>query len=102
MSLQRIVKMTFKIENCKDFEVFFQEIKDQVGNQPGCSGVKLLRDISSSGVYFTYSNWDNQKSLDAYRDTELFNKVWPTVKQWFAAKAEAWSTEILVESNQAN
>jgi quinol monooxygenase YgiN len=98
MALQRIVKMTFRPEHCADFEKFFLEIRDQVGNQPGCSGVKLLRDISANGVYFTYSNWDNETALNAYRDTELFGMVWPKVKEWFAAKPEAWSTEILTES----
>jgi len=98
MALQRIVKMTFKPEHCQDFENYFSEIKNQVGNQPGCGGVKLLKDISGSGIYFTYSNWDNQTSLDAYRNTELFNIVWPKVKVWFAAKAEAWSTQILIKS----
>ena len=99
MALQRIVKMTFKKERCKEFEDFFGEIKNQVGNQPGCSGVKLLKDISGSGIYFTYSNWDDEKSLNAYRDTELFNMVWPKVKAWFADKPEAWSTEIFIESS---
>jgi len=99
MALQRIVKLTFKNEHCSDFESFFDEIKNQVGNQPGCSGVKLLRDTSANGVYFTYSHWDAQSSLDAYRNTDLFNVVWPKVKAWFAAKPEAWSTEIIAESN---
>jgi len=98
MALQRIVKMTFKPEHCQDFENYFSEIKNQVGNQPGCSGVKLLKDISGSGIYFTYSNWDNQTSLDAYRNTELFNIVWPKVKAWFADKPDAWSTTVLIES----
>lgn len=100
MKLQRIVKLTFRSEHCRDFELFFDEIKNQVGNQPGCSGVKLLKDISQNGVYFTYSNWDNEESLNAYRSTDLFNVVWPKVKEWFAAKPEAWSTIILTESTQ--
>jgi quinol monooxygenase YgiN len=98
MALQRIVKLTFKPEHCNEFENFFAEIKDQVGNQPGCSGVNLLRETGSTGVYFTYSNWDKQTSLDAYRNTDLFNVVWPKVKAWFAAKPEAWSTEIIASS----
>ncbi len=98
MAIQRIVKMTFKKEHCADFENFFEQIKNQVGNQPGCSGVKLLRDISDNGIYFTHSYWDKQTSLDAYRNTELFNVVWPKVKAWFADKPDAWSVEVLMES----
>lgn len=102
MAIQRIVQMTFKTEHANDFEVYFNEIKDQVGNQPGCHGVKLLKDISENGVYFTYSIWDNTEKLNAYRHTELFGEVWPKVKAWFSAKPEAWSTEILLSSEKNN
>ncbi|MDG1915514.1 MAG: antibiotic biosynthesis monooxygenase [Crocinitomix sp.] len=100
MAIRRIVKMTFKAECCADFEAYFSEIKNQVGNQPGCHGVKLLRDIKDSGVYFTYSIWDDETALNAYRYTPLFAVVWPKVKVWFASKPEAWSTEISLESTQ--
>lgn len=102
MALQRIVKMTFKPEYCDGFEAYFNEIKEQVGNQPGCFGVKLLKDISGNGVYFTYSFWENETALNAYRETPLFGSVWPTVKAWFGAKPEAWSTQILLESEMKN
>lgn len=98
MALQRIVKMTYKLEHCADFEAYFDQIKSQVGNQPGCFGVKLLKDVNpTSGIYFTYSTWIDQVHLNAYRETELFAAVWPTVKAWFSAPAEAWSTEIFLE-----
>lgn len=102
MAIQRIVKMTFVQERCADFETYFDEIKHQVGNQPGCHGVKLLKDISGSGIYFTYSIWDSEEDLNAYRHTELFGQVWPKVKKWFGAKAEAWSTEVFLESEKQN
>jgi quinol monooxygenase YgiN len=98
MAIQRIVKMTFRNEHCQDFETYFDAIKDQVGSQPGCHGVKLLKDQRGEGVYFTYSVWDHQDYLDNYRKTPLFGQVWPTVKNWFKEKPEAWSTEILMES----
>lgn len=94
MALQRIVKMTFKKEHCQAFEAYFDSIKDEVGNQPGCNGVRLLKDITENGVYFTYSYWISEEALNAYRDTPLFNEVWPKVKAWFDAKPEAWSTMI--------
>lgn len=100
MALQRIVKMTFKAEHCDEFATFFGEIKDQIAAQPGCYEVKLLKDQADSGIFFTYSKWENQAALDAYRTTDLFGKVWPKVKDWFAAKPEAWSTDILAEAIQ--
>lgn len=101
MAIQRIVKMTFKSEFCILFEQYFDQIRNQVGNQPGCYGVKLLKDLSpDSGIYFTYSTWVDQKSLDAYRNTELFGEVWPKVKAWFGDKPEAWSTLVYLESEK--
>lgn len=100
MAIQRIVKMTFKPEKCTDFEMFFSEIMERIAEQPGCFGVKLLRDKEDSGIFFTYSVWKDQDSLNAYRNTELFGKVWPTVKEWFAAKPEAWSTEIVHQTKE--
>jgi quinol monooxygenase YgiN len=97
-SIQRIVKMTFKSAYCAAFETYFNEIKDQVGSQPGCKGVKMLKDINNKGVYFTYSFWEDEDSLNAYRHTELFAEVWPKVKAWFDAKPEAWSTLVYCQS----
>ncbi len=98
MAIQRIVKMTFKLDRCDEFQAFFSDIKDQIAAQPGCSEVRLLRDKEASGVFFTYSTWDAQSSLDAYRQTELFGMVWPKVKDWFNAKPEAWSTDLIASS----
>lgn len=98
MAIQRIVKMTFQEEYRATFENYFDSIKYKVGGQPGCSGVNLLKDVSNNGVYFTYSYWENEKALNAYRDTELFAEVWPKVKKWFSHKAEAWSTEVFLTS----
>ncbi len=101
MKLQRIVKMTFAAEHCHAFETYFNEIKNKVGHQPGCLGVKLLKETNNSGVYFTYSLWESEDALNAYRNTDLFGAVWPKVKAWFAAKPEAWSTEIFLVSDNA-
>ena len=99
MAIQRIVKLTFKREHCDEFQTFFNEIKDQIAAQNGCLGVKLLRESGDSGVFFTYSQWDDQKDLDAYRQTDLFGMVWPKVKEWFNDKPEAWSTNLVGASN---
>ena len=98
MAIQRIVKLTFELNRCDDFQSFFTEIKDQIAAQPGCFEVRLLKDQAKTGIFFTYSIWDNQASLDAYRETELFGMVWPKVKNWFAARPEAWSTDLVASS----
>jgi len=93
MAITRIVKMTFKPEYINDFANYYNSIKHKVAGQPGCNGVKLLKEIGETGVFFTYSNWDSVNDLNNYRNTEAFGEIWPTVKNWFASKAEAWSLE---------
>ncbi len=91
MAITRIVKMTYKPEHINDFANYYNSIKSKVAGQPGCRGVKLLKEIGETGVFFTYSHWDSVEDLNNYRNTEAFGEIWPTVKNWFAAKAEAWS-----------
>jgi len=89
----RIVKLTFKSEHREDFIHFITEYRPQISNFKGCGGVKFLNDIANPNIFFTYSHWENEDALNHYRDSELFAKVWGTVKQWFELKAEAWSVE---------
>jgi quinol monooxygenase YgiN len=91
--LIRIVKMNFRPEKVYDFISVFQERKHLIASSAGCAGVELLRDISNPNVFFTYSKWQDETSLENYRQSELFNEVWSEVKKWFAAKPEAWSVE---------
>lgn len=91
----RIVKLTISEEKTENFIRLFDEYKQQIRLQPGCSGLKLLRDKKDTRVFFTYSIWDKDESLDAYRHSELFEKVWGTTKTFFAEKAQAWSVNEL-------
>ena len=92
----RIVKLTFKEDKVEDFTTYFNQIKSIVRNQPGCSFLELYQDKDQSNVFFTYSYWDKQESLDAYRYSETFSQIWPYVKQMFGERAQAWSVDKLV------
>ena len=89
----RIVKLTFKPEHSSDFVVFISNYREQISNFEGCEGVQFLNDKSNPNIFFTYSHWKHESSLEHYRNSELFKTVWSTVKQWFESKAEAWSVE---------
>lgn len=89
--IKRIVKMTFKPEHVEDFSNYFPEIVNQIKARKGCLDVELLQDINDNRIYFTYSKWESEADLNAYRKSELFGEVWPKVKKWFEAKPEAWS-----------
>ena len=87
----RIVKLTFRTDAVDAFKEIFNESKEKIRAQTGCNRLELLNDIKNPTIFFTYSYWDNEESLDAYRNSELFNNVWAKTKLPFGAKPEAWS-----------
>lgn len=89
--ITRIVKIYFQEDKIQDFLRFFEQIKWEVAHQPKCGGMKLLQDKNHPNIVFTYSLWEDEKALNTYRDSELFGKIWPTIKPWFKEKAEAWT-----------
>lgn len=91
--LIRIVKMVFREEEVSAFVTLFNERRHLIGGFEGCSGVELLRDINEPTIFFTYSKWDSEASLERYRQSELFNSTWELTKKLFAGKPEAWSVK---------
>src|SRR5687768_13316043 len=91
----RIVKMTFEPSKVKDFIEVFDASKERIRNFEGCSHLELLNDIHSTNVFFTYSHWESEVHLDAYRNSELFKATWTRTKVLFSAKPEAWSVNTL-------
>ena len=89
----RIVKMTFAPEHVSTFLDVFESSKERIRGFEGCNHLELLNDINQPNIYFTYSHWDSQEHLNAYRDSELFGDVWPRTKVLFSAKPEAWSVK---------
>ena len=85
--------MTFQEDRCNDFLAIFTTYRDAIRNQPGCTHLDLLRDVRNSNVFFTYSHWDSEEQLNAYRDSETFGVVWPKTKALFADRPEAWSVQ---------
>ncbi len=94
----RIVKMTFKQESTQDFEHLFEQYKEHIARAEGCISLKLIKQHHSP-VFFTISEWEHEKYLELYRQSELFNTVWASTKVLFGAKPEAWTTEILFNSS---
>jgi heme-degrading monooxygenase HmoA len=92
--LVRIVKLHFQEDKVGDFLAFFETVKDKVNHFPGCKGMQLLRDVSNANTFMTYSHWESEEALNAYRYSDTFKLVWPTIKKWFEFSAEAWSLEI--------
>ncbi|MFN5981943.1 MAG: putative quinol monooxygenase [Fluviicola sp.] len=91
--ITRIVKLTFEEDKISDFIAFFDTIKHQVSGFENCFGMRLLQDKHKPHIVFTYSLWKDEDALNFYRDSELFQKTWSTIKPWFASKAEAWTVD---------
>ena len=80
--------MTFRPEAEKSFLETFFRFEDAIRSQPGCTHLELLK-AKDECVYFTYSHWNREEDLEAYRHSETFKTVWPLTKKHFAARPEA-------------
>jgi quinol monooxygenase YgiN len=89
--ITRIVKLHFQEEKVTDFLSLFDQVVTKVNAFPGCQEMHMLRDINNPTVFITHSLWDSEEDLNKYRDSELFQSIWPTIKPWFAEKPQAWS-----------
>ncbi len=89
----RIVKMEFHSNKTEAFQQLFFDSKHLIEGMKGCNGVKLLRDKENRNVFFTYSNWESTKHLNAYRNSKTFEEIWTKTKLMFSAKPEAWSVD---------
>ena len=91
----RIVKLTFKTEHIVEFKSIFDVNESKIAGFTGCHSVSLLNDQNNPNIFFTYSHWDNEESLENYRKSDLFNEVWSTIKKFFDDKPQAWSCKKL-------
>jgi heme-degrading monooxygenase HmoA len=87
----RIVKMRFKTKEIPAFLELFNQKREFIANFPGCKGVRLLNDVHSPDIYYTYSHWNSPEDLENYRNSDLFNEVWAETKIKFSDKPQAWS-----------
>lgn len=90
-SIIRIVRMTFSESCTADFEALFAKHSDAISAQSGCFYVELVTDALNPNVRTTISRWDNEESLNNYRKSELFGKVWPETKQLFSTPPDVIS-----------
>ena len=83
--------MTFEKENIPSFERIFKASSPRIRNFPGCRYLELLQDADNPEVFFTYSHWESEEALQAYRESEFFGEVWSQTKKLFAGRPRAWS-----------
>lgn len=93
--ITRIVKMNFKASEIENFLTIFNQSKNEIRNMPGCNHLELWNSQTDATVFYTYSIWDSENDLNNYRNSELFQSVWPATKALFASKAEASILNVL-------
>jgi len=91
--LVRIVKLTFKTENISSFEQIFEDSKNEIRKFDGCTFLELYQDKNDARIFFTYSYWENESNLDAYRNSDYFKNVWSKTKILFDDAPQAWSVD---------
>ena len=88
--------MSFSEDRISEFLVNFEANKTHIRNFEGCQYLELYRDKRNTNVFFTYSYWKNEASLEAYRQSDLFKNVWSKTKPLFNDKPQAWSVDKIV------
>lgn len=89
--IRRIVRLEFQPEKVGEFVAFFTKNKHVISSYPGCLSLDLYKDASLQNVYYTFSTWESEDALNAYRDSTTFDVLWSYAKQRFAGKPLAYS-----------
>lgn len=87
--------MTFREDTAESFLEVFNQSKELIRGFEGCNYLELLREKKDGNIFFTYSKWDNEESLNKYRHSQLFADTWARTKVLFADKPQAWSVDEL-------
>ena len=93
--IKRLVKLTFQADKTDEFIAIFEASKDKIRAMSGCQHVELLRDATTSNIFFTLSLWDTEGSLNVYRQSDLFRTTWAKTKVLFSDKPAAWTTTMI-------
>jgi len=85
--------MSFDPTKIELFLENFNNNKEKIRNFNGCRLLELYRDKNNPNIFFSYSYWESEIHLEAYRNSDLFKGVWNKTKTMFNDKAQAWSVD---------
>ncbi|MDH3443134.1 MAG: antibiotic biosynthesis monooxygenase [Deltaproteobacteria bacterium] len=76
MSIVRLIYVTVKPEQQKAaVDLWKNHCAPLMIKQPGCLSEKLLECVDAPGEFISYSEWDNQASIDKYRSSEAHSEI---------------------------
>lgn len=90
--IKRFVKLTIRKEATREFLELFEASKKKIMASRGLRHLELLRDLDDERVFITFSIWDTEEDLNAYRQSQIFLQIWEKVGELFDAEPEAHST----------
>ena len=91
----RIVELSIQKDKFSFAKKLLADVAPKVRSSPGCSHLRILLDVHNSQRITTYSHWNTEADLNAYRKSDIFINFWTDVKPLFAASARAWTSETL-------
>lgn len=77
--------MSFRAAEVEQFTRLYHAARPTILAQPGCQSVILVQDIERPTVFVTWSVWDDEAALEAYRTSAFFQDFWPNVRALFDA-----------------
>ncbi len=89
----RIVKLQFDESTHEEAQSHLLSYVSTVRSWPGCSRLEVLFDAHRVGRVVTYSHWESESALNAYRISPVFREFWSLVKPHLSKPAEAWTME---------
>jgi len=87
----RVVQMSFREREVPQFVALFEERKETIRSFEGCLHLELWQDAHNPNIFFTYSIWEDESSLNHYRFSDFFRDTWGRTKALFKEKPQAWS-----------
>lgn len=91
--IYRVVKLEFSPEEVPVVKPLFEAVASKVRGANGCTHLEILFDLNTRGKVITYSYWEREEDLHAYRQSDFFRAFWSSIKPRFSRPAEAWSME---------
>ncbi len=83
--------MIFREDEVEQFLELYRKSHTRIRDFEGCLHVELWQDYHTPNVFTSYSEWESEDALEAYRQSGLFRDIWRGTKRFFAERPVARS-----------
>lgn len=76
MPIARLIYVTVNQDQMAEAErIWKQECAPLMIQQPGCLSEELLKCVDTPGEYISYSEWQDQESIDRYLESDAHEEI---------------------------